>query len=190
MRTPPMLRSALILALSLVALHARAAAIFLEPASPTVAVGSSLQVAVMGSGFDLGADGGDFFVQWSPHFSFVSFAVDDPPWDLSAIDTSEVSFGFLPGDVASFAETPGGGGVAFRIGTLTLAASQVGAGTVGVFENGLGWSLGGAFIDGVVYAGDSSIAVVAAPEPAPAWLCAIGLAFVAARARRRAANGE
>lgn len=159
---------------------ARAASISLEPAATTVQVGSLLSVAVVGTGFALGTDGGDFFVDWSGGLAFVSFTVDDPPWDLSSVDTSEASFGSLTADVASFAETPGSGGGPFAIGTLVLAATQSGVASVGIFPYLVGWSLAGEVLPGLEFSGDTAIAIVPAPEPDAGALCAAALGLLLA----------
>ena len=176
--------SASVLALAWAAQPAVAATIFLEPSTTSVASGSQFDVAVLGTGFDRGTDGGDFWLEWSPNLSFVDFTVANPPWDFSDVDTSEAmnigSYSHLTGDVGAFFDTPGLGGAEFTIGTLRLAALAASSSEyVAVYANdpSLGWSSGGDFVADVQYAGQTGINVIATPLPASVWLLASGLLF-------------
>jgi hypothetical protein len=167
------------LLLLVAAARAHATSIELQVSNPVVAQGDLVNVLVYGIDFPDGTDGGDFMLGWAPNLSFVSLTIEDPPWDLSSFDASNAALGYVDYvDVFSLFDTPGVGGVAFDIATLTLQATDVGAAYVYLGTNLVGWSLAGAPID-YVLGPQTQVSVVPVPEPRAALLLWFHLALLA-----------
>lgn len=165
---------------------AQAASIGMLLSSDVVEQGSTVQVSVFGSDFDLGVDGGDFSVSWSGNLAFVGISIPDPPWDVQAWDAANAENGFLSFvDVFSSFETPGLGGGAFDIATIVLQASSPGPGYVSLGPADVGWSVLGEGIADVQYQAEAALEIVAVPEPGSALLLGPYIALVLlARSRR------
>lgn len=161
--------------------EARAATIGLQPTPTVVVAGSLIGVQIYGADFPVGTDGGDFSIGWSPNLEFVDLTIANPPWDVSAFDASHaLSDSFVDYvDVFASVETPGDGGSAFDIATLTLRAVGEGGAYVALGANLVGWSVGGELIYDLSY-GEADLDVVAAPAPStlPLVALSLGLLFV------------
>lgn len=168
----------------------RAATIALEAGSPSVVSGGLVEIRIYGSDFVDGTDGGDFALDWPSSLSFVSLAIENPPWDLSDFDAAGAATGSISFvDVFSFVDTPGVGGGRFEIATLTLLAESPGTAAVTIGFAQVGWSLAGVDLD-VAYGSPASIQILAVPEPSAATLVALGLSMLGCSRRRLTSEGN
>jgi hypothetical protein len=171
--------------LALAGSSAHATSIGLQLSATSLAVGSTLEVRIVGSGFPDGVDGGDLSLAWTGSLEYVSIAIPDPPWDTSAYDDSTAASGYLDFiDVFAFFETPGLGGAEFDIATVTLRAIAVGEAFVGASPADVGWSLGGETIADVSYEVPDAIDVRPIPAPGSSALLAPFLGLLAWSRRR------
>lgn len=172
---------------ALVAPGARAAQLDLSLSTAAIEVGQRFDVLIRGADFPNGTDGGDFSLDWTGNLAFVGIAVEDPPWDVSAVDQTGVQNGVIVSvDVFSADDTPGDGGTPFPIARLTLEATAEGAATVTIGFDRVGWSLQGDWLD---YQLPPQLEIEVAPLPEPGGPMAMALASLAvsalARQRRR-----
>lgn len=166
--------------------RAQTATLEFAPASSTIVVGDWVQVAVSGTGFENGTDGGDFALSWTPNLAFVGLSIEGAPWDTSAVDTTNVQNGSVDfADVFASTGTPGAGGARFPIARLTLRATAAGGASVNLGSGTVGWSLDGGPLD--LNLGPSAqidVSTVPEPEMTAALALAIGLLRSLGVARR------
>lgn len=175
--------------ISLAAMGASAADIFLTPASPTVNIGDTLTLTVQGANFtDLMTSGG-VTVTWDP----TVLSLTSSELDLA----STLPVGFIP-----LTNTVGSGTLNLSAGTFGAAIGPafdffsmdftalppggvsnvaVGLGVNGNWQDGLGLSIPNADVS---YTG-ATVTVNEVPLPAAVWLFGTGLLGLAGVARRR-----
>lgn len=164
--------------------RAQATRVELQASAALLTEGDSVEILVVGADFPAGVDGGDFAIGWSPNLEFVSLTIQDPPWDLSSFDASNASASLVDYvDVFSLFETPGAGGVAFDIATLTLQAAATGPAYVSLLPNLVGWSLAGEPVDSA-FGPDAQLTITAVPEPNITALLGLSLLLLGRMHRR------
>jgi hypothetical protein len=191
MKTIMIKRTLLGAAISLAAMGASAADIFLTPSSPTVNIGDTLTLTVEGENFLEKTIGGSVTVIWDP----TALRLDSTVSDLQASGTTNGWGQLGVDDIQIFADRLNFTGVNFFGSTgpsfdfFSMNFTALPPPSVSMVEIGLGvlgdWQSGSfSPILDVNYTG-ASVTVNEVPLPAAVWLFGTGLLGLAGIARRR-----
>jgi hypothetical protein len=168
-----MIRTLLFAFLAL-SLHANAAVVGFEPSTITVKEGQTFELAVRGSGFDSGLDGGgfDLSIQSPSIVQAFDVVLDEDTWDPDFSSSGEISdagdavtgttFGRVPGPVGDF-----------PILVYRLVADRVGTSNLTLTANS-------DFVSGLdILTVEFHVGTVhVIPEPAAAWMLIAGLGLL------------
>lgn len=142
--------------------------------------GTTIELQVVGTGFDMDADGGGFGASWDPNLLiYVGVAPDNPPWDTSAPFETDVATGRLN---SVFLGSTNNAGTSFDVAklTFTIDAGAVPGTTIpvtlSVDDFGTEWFAPGAIAYTDVDYEVGSVYVT--PIPAAAWLFGSALGFL------------
>lgn len=156
------------------------------PSVNDVSPGATLDLFVVGSGFEDNAQLGDFTVIWDPGvISYVGIDIANPPWDNQVVDDTDAdTTGTL--NRVFLSSMLGGVGSDFDIATLsfTVVGNPDDSTDVSAMDGLLGWRTPGAVPIVVTY-NNAMVNVAPIPVPAAVWLFGSALLGLAGVARRR-----